>query len=253
MTVIAYDKKSIYHGLLLALPFTEATGTITRDRAKPHHQDVDLVGAPSWVSLANGLGVLDFNAAAVSHYLDCPVAGTVDLNFTTGDYSIAVWVNHGVTGAMMAKIVVGRYYIDNIILANNVGWEVYLETNGPDYLELRHHHGSFGNWSDQRDGCFSTGWAPGTWNFLGITRSGGSLFPKHYRDGSALAMTYSANGMRDPDTVPLLANRDLVIGTRCTKNQDWYDSKMWGLRIWDRELSEDEMKFLFNCERHWFE
>lgn len=246
MAIIAYDKKSVYHNLLLALPFREATGLITRDRATPHHQDVDLVGAPSWVSLANGLGVLDFNAAAVSHYLECLAVNTADLNFTTGDYSIAVWVNHKDTGHFQPKIVVGRYGVDLD------GWEIYLETNailGVHYLEHRHHHASHA--PTLRTGCYSTGWTPDTgWALIGITRhkSGGVSYPQHYRNGTLLEMTWVTGGMLDPDT----CNRDLVIGARFTKDQDWYDGRMWNLRIWNRELSEDEMRFLFNCERHWF-
>lgn len=249
-TAIGFDKRSIYRNLLLDLPFSEASGILTQDVAKPHHEYVDLNGPPTWVTEASGVGVLDFDSATTSEYLDCPVADTVDLNFTSEDYSIVVWVKHGAVGVMNPKIVVGRYYIDNGVQANNVGWEVYLETNGPDYLELRHHHGSLGPWPDPRTGCFSTGWAPGTWNLLAITRSG--RYPQHYRDGVPLVMSYSVGGLNDPDTVPLLANRDLVIGTRCTKNQDWYDGSMWNLRIWNRELSAEEIKFIFNMERHCF-
>ena len=253
-TSLGYDKRNVYSGLVLGLPFEEATGLLTCDVAKPNHHDVDLNGPPTWVSLANGLGMLDFNEATTSEYLDCPNADTTDLDFTSGDYSIAVWVNHGAVGVLNPKILVGRYYIDNGVQANNVGWELYLETNGPDYLEQRHHHGSIGPWpppaTPPRDGCCSIGWATGVWNFLVSTRSGLSV--QHYRDAVALAMTIGANGMRDPDTVPTPTNRDLVIGTRCTKNQDWYDGSMWYLRIWNRELSPDEVRFLFECERHWF-
>jgi len=245
-----YDKLSLDYGLLLALPFREGTGVITRDVAMPHHeltlQDPD-GGSFAWGNLVTGCPYLQFTTVGFGPtdgvYLDCPAANTVDLDFTTGDYSIVVWVKHEAIGELKPKIVVGRYVIDDITLINNVGWEVYLETNGPHYLELRHHHGSIGV---QRDGCYSTGWAPGGWELLGITRSG--LYPKHYRNATSLAVTYGGSGMRDPDS----ANQDLVIGARFSKNADWYNGQMWNLRIWDRELSNEEMHWIFEMERHWF-
>ena len=243
MATNGFDDYPVNRQLLVSLTMEEATGAVTLDRARPH-RELALNGPPTWTQVPNNLGVLNFDGA--SDYLDCPAADTGDLDFTTEDYSIVVWVNHNAVGLMVPKIVVGRYEIDDVTLINNTGWEVYLETNGPDYLELRHHHGSYGTWANQRDGCFSTGWVTGTWNLLAITRSG--LYPKHYRDGIAVAVTYGPNGIRNPDT----NNRDLVVGCRFSKDTDWYSGKMWNLRIWDRELSEYDIREIFETERHWF-
>ena len=243
--MVAYDKIRPNFSQVMALTFEEGLGTITYDRAKPLREVVLAGTIPTWTQiLPSDITVLDFNGAG--DFLECAAVDTADLDFTSEDYSVAVWVNHGVAGAMMPKIVVGRYEISDIILANNTGWEVYLETNGPDYLELRHHHGSFGTWANQRDGCYSTGWATGAWNFLVITRSG--LYPKHYRDGISVPVTYGPNGMRDPDT----NNRDLVAGCRFSKDQDWYLDKMKRLRLWDRALGADEVWELFLFERSLF-
>lgn len=248
-----YDKLSLDYDMLLALPFREGTGVVTRDVAMPHHKltlnDLGL-GSFTWSQLVTGCPYLEFTTVGFGPtdgvYLDCPAADTVDLDFTSGPYSIIVWVKHDVVGHQKPKIVVGRYVIDDGILLNNVGWEVYLETNGPHYLELRYHHGSLGPDDDRRDGCYSTGWEPGGWELLGITRSG--LYPKHYRNAVELEVTYEATGMRDPDT----ADQDLVIGARFTKNADWYDGGMENLRILGREVSKEEMQFIFEMERHWY-
>ena len=62
-------------------------------------------------------------------------------------------------------------------------------------------------------------------------------------------MVYSDFGFRDPDT----CNQDLVMGTRgVTKANNFYDGEMWGIRIWDRELSVGEIMTIYQLEKHWF-
>lgn len=257
--MIGYDKLSVNHQMLLDLPFREGAGVITHDIAMPHHQPITLQypggGSFTWTSLVSGLPCLEFVTVGLAPgdgvYLDCPNANTLDLDFTSGDYSILVWVNHDAVGNVRPKIVIGRYEIDAGVLINNAGWEVYLETNGGvDYLELRHHHGSLGTWADQRDGSYSVGWTTGTWDLIGITRHkiAGTSWPQHYRNGVPVTTTYSATGLRDPDT----CTQDLVIGSRFTNDQDWYKGYMSRPRIVGRELSADDMKFIFESERHWY-
>jgi hypothetical protein len=231
-----YDKISIDHQILLDLPYREATGIITMDRAKPNRH-IDLVNTPTWASIASGLGVLDFDAAS-NEYGECDVLDTLDLDFTTDDYSIVCWVNWCDTG--ISELIVGRYE------TNVDGWDIYLTSMALDTLSQRHHHSSLAQLTDS---CYSVGWTPdtGLWTLLGVTRSG--LWPLHYRNAVALTMAYSAFGFRSPDT----CNQDLVIGTRgVTKNTNFYDGMMQGLRIWDRELSAAEMMFIFERERKWF-
>lgn len=76
-----------------------------------------------------------------------------------------------------------------------------------------------------------------------ITRSG--AYPRMYRDGEEVQVTYDVGGLSDPDT----CNRDLVIGTRYTKDANWYDGGMWRTRIWGRELNRDEIQFMYESER----
>ena len=250
MSIGLFDKLAVNHRLLLSLPFREGSGVITHDVARPHHlltQNDPGIGVFTWENIASGCPYLDFfrggGGATEGVYLDCPAADTVDLDFTTDDYSVVCWVNHRATGHFNPQILVGRYGVDLD------GWEVYLESDtgiGVDYLEHRHHHSSLGA-GNLRDGCFSVGWTPASgWSLLGISRSG--LYPQHYRNGLPLEMTYGDDGMRDPDT----CNRDLVIGARFTKDQDWLDAGIWGMRLWDRELSKEENRFIWNREKHWF-
>lgn len=229
----SYDKLSLDYGMVLDLRFLEGTGLITRDIARPHHE-VDLVGPPAWVQTERGLTVLQF---AGLPYLECPAAETVDLDFTTEDYSIAVWTYH--TASVLSDIVVGRYGV------NLDGWEFYLGASALQNLNLRHSHQSLGP-GDLSDSCYSEGWLDDVWNLAGVSR--GSLYPQMYRNALPVEMTYEAGGVKDPDT----CNRDLVIGVRYTKNTNWYHGNMWGLRIWNRALSLFDWQLLFSMERHLF-
>ncbi len=227
-----YDKLSLDYGMLLDLRYSEGVGLITKDRARPHHE-ITLVGPPAWVQTDRNITVLDFN----SDYLECPAADTADLDFTTGDYSIACWICPIDTSTSMN--IVGRYALDTD------GWEVYLFNLLVGYLQLRHHHFSLGA-GDRRDGCYSMGWQENIWQFMVITRSG--LYPLHFRNAIPLTMAYDVGGVKNPDP----AVRDLVIGARYTKDQDYYKRYMWGLRIWNRALSLFDMQLMFEMERALF-
>ncbi len=247
--MIGYDKIGLDYGQLLSLPFTEGVGVITHDVAKPAHlltlKDPG-GGSFTWANLAvSGCPVLQFAAVgggpADGVYLDCPAAATADMDFITGDYSVACWINWDSTGGW-SEIIIGRYGVDLD------GWELYLDISGHlptgNTLSLRHHHASLT--PNFNSNCYSEGWTPGEWHFMGISRSG--LYPVHYRNGQPLVMSYEASGMLDPDT----CNRDLVIGCRYTKDANWYRNQMWNPRVWDRALTVMEMQFMFELERHWF-
>lgn len=230
--VVAHDKKRLYHDqLLLSLSFEEGAGLVFKDRAKPHHFSDGLNIA--WTTLPSNLQVATFNGA--SAYTDIAAADSVDLNIITEDYSVVGWINY--QALAQSQIIIGRYGVDLD------GWEVYLYSIN-NTLSLRHHHSSL---ADARDGCYSSDWNTGTWSLFGISRN--SLYPKMYRNGVEVEVTYGINGMRDPDT----CNRDLVIGCRYTKDANWFSGYMQGLRVWvGRALSLHDHRYLFETERHWF-
>jgi len=239
-----YDSVGYNREILLDLPFREGTGVITQDVAKPHHP-MTMVdpggGSFVWTELANGLTVMEFvtigGGATDGVYFESGAADTGDLNFTSGDYSIAGWTKWQSDG--YSEIIIGRYG------TNLDGWDCYYNA-GSFSLSLRHNHSSIvGNPNSQ---CFSTGWGVGVWKFFSISRLGASLYPLHYRNAVPLTMSYEASGMLDPDT----CNRDLVIGTRNTKDANWYKGFMWRPRVWKRALSEEEWVQIFERERGWF-
>jgi len=280
--MISYDKLSEYDQILLDLPFHEGMGLVTRDQAKPHHQDVVLNepggGSFLWDRIAFGrsafdsafardgsdfdsgrasfgLGFsLDFpSPAGVGHltfapigggatdgvYLDCAAANCADLDFMAGDYSLGVWFRWETTGNSL--IIIGRYEVDVS------GWELYLwRAPGPiDYLTLRHHHAGTIVGANPRSACYSVGWTPEVWWFMGVSRTGGGegVF---YRNGGAIATV--AGGLVDPETCP----QDLVLGARYSKDSDWYKGQKWRPRAWPRILTAAEWLNIFEQERHFF-
>lgn len=228
---VGYDKKSMQHDqLLLSLPMIAGTGPVLVDIAKPHHY---IDGNMTWGTLLSGIGVTVFNGT--NQYADCLAADSADLNIMTQDYSVVGWINYQVKG--QSQIVIGRYGVDLD------GWEVYLyDVNNT--LNLRHHHSSL---APTRTGCYSIGWTTAVWHLFGISRSG--AYPLMYRNGEELEMSYDVGGLSDPDT----CNRDIVIGIRYTKDANWYEGYLQGLRLWvGKALTREEHLHIFNTERRWF-
>ena len=245
---IGYDNLEFNKHILLDLPFREGTGTVTQDVAKPHHP-MTMVdpggGSFVWTSLDTGKMVLQFNAIGGGGtdgvYINCVAASSTDLNFTTENYSVGCWFNWDSTGGQ-SELLIGRYstQVD--------GWDMYLNISGGlNTLSQRHHHSSLGA-SNLKSECYSTGWTPGEWHFMGMSRTG--LFTPHYRNGVALDMTYDDNGMLDPDT----ASRDLSIGTRgTTKDANWFRDLMSRPRVWgDIALTSDDWLLLYEMDKGWF-
>jgi len=233
--MIGYDNLAINNQILLDLPFREGVGAITRDVAKPHHQDVDLVNTPTWESLVSGLGVIDLNGT--TEYLQLLAAACADLDFVAGDYSLGVWVYFEAGGADN-KTPMSRFLLDNN------GWELYHWTN--EILTLRHHHAAG---ATTRTAAYSENWSFGKWWFMGVSRSGASA--QFYRgDASglvALTTTISTGGLINPEA----CNQNLYIG-RDTTGVNLHNGKLWRPRAWGRVLSAEEWAQIFECERHWF-
>jgi len=82
---------------------------------------------------------------------------------------------------------------------------------------------------------------------MGVTRSG--INARMFRNGEELVVGASVGGLYDPDACNV---EDLRIGCRFSEDGDWYQGRMWNLRVLNRELSDDDIKFIFLTERHLF-
>jgi hypothetical protein len=228
----SYDYIAENEDILLDLPLREGVGTITTDHAKPHHP-VTFANAPTWTAEASGLGVLSFDG--VNQYGQITAAKSADLDFTSGDYSIGAWFYYD-TNTILSQLIAGKYEL------NVSGWELYTTESGSlRYLSLRHHHAGG---TLTRSSAYSLGWEFLNWWFMGVSRSGADC--QMYRNGAAIE---TVSALEDPESS---AAKDVVIGTRYTKDTNFLKGKLWRPRIWSRALSADEWATIFEKERDFF-
>jgi hypothetical protein len=228
---VKYDSIGYNSGILLDLPFTEGTGTLIHDVAKPHHTCVTQNG-PTWTTLSTGKTAMTFDG--INQYCEEEVMGsTADLDFTVGDYSLACWINWI---PATTHIILGRY---ELFVS---GWEWYVTDNGGGLgtISLRHSHaGGTAN----RSSCFSIDWTANTWQLMSISRVGATA--QHYRNGVAVTTTYGVGGLENPETCA----QDLVIGTRFSKTNNFWKGGLAKPRVWGRALSATEWKTMYELEK----
>ena len=211
----------------------EATGEITHDESKNHiiatRHGTGTV--PLWMQLSAGrygieLRNIRFGGAWIGQqYLDAPAATTAALDFTTTDYSLAIWFYWGWVG--YSAILFGKYAVDVS------GWEVYLhQAGGVETLTVRHHHGG------TRTATYSEGWVTSQWHLWSYSRIGVAAY--HYRDGELIPTIGPA--LQDPASS---AADDLIIGKRYTGDMNYLSGRIYRPRAWSRALSADEHRLLY--------
>ena len=229
--VVHYDDLDINKNILLDLPFREGSGIITQDIAKLHHP-ITMVNTPTWTALASGLMTLTLNGT--NQYLQCAAASCVDLNFTSGDYSIIGLISWS-NSAEDSQIVIGRYKV------SYDGWEVYLTESGASrYLSLRHHHASG---ASLRTGAYSLGWTYDTNWVYGITRTGSTA--QFYKNGVAIATV--SDVLIDPET----CDDDLVIGVRFTKDSNYLKNTLGWHRVFGEALTPRQHMIAYTQIKRW--
>lgn len=222
-----YDNIWLNSQLLLDLQFREGSGSLYYDFAKPHHVVTGEGGIPYWVGLASDLYCLGFNAAG-SDYAQATNAVSLDLDFTTEDFSLAVWIDPNLEG---------NRYLFNRGLTLQDGWRFFYDTN--EALVLGTTTGVTDYFTQSVEGAVVVG----EWALVGCTRSGTAV--RVYKNGRDVTAVYAAHG--DPDT----SVRNLYIG-RSDGGAGSYDGDMWRPRIWERALPPAEWKSIFEMERGYF-
>jgi len=232
--MIGYDNLAINHQILLDLPFREAVGAIRTQDVSKRHQPITIIGAPAWTTLPSGLVVLTFDGAL--DYLWSLAADTLDLDFTSEDYSLGEWV-YIASGGADDKTLMGRF------LVSDSGWELYHYTN--ELLTLRHHHAAG---ATTRTAAYSENWTFDKWWFMGVSRSGASA--QFYRgDASGLVAlpTTIPDALIDPET----CGQNFFVGNDVT-NTNLFNGMPSRPRIWaPRALSLSDWRQIFEYERHW--
>ena len=225
MTVKTADDL-IMRGCLLDLKIVEGIGTKTQDWAKPHHEPVTLTGAPSWTDV-DGLPVLDFNKANPD-FIEISAVDSADLDFTSGDFSGFQWVYDSGVGAQFAYMVRGLVLADGWLFYRS-GTRYVFETESPSRRQSR-----------TDDGIVITG----SWIFLGFVRNGTS--GRIYVNGVDLTTGFSSH------VAVTTSNRKLHLGIYDDEINWAADGKMYRPRIWNRALTKDEIRAIFETERELF-
>lgn len=214
------------HGLLFSLPMFEGAGSATvLDVARPHHP-VTQVHAPVWTRLSSGLWVLDFDGA--NDLLSCAAESSTDLDFTSGDFSMVVWLYpHGLGGN-------GRFLNKGAGGQSGWGWRI-TESATVFYTSQ----------AGATQSSADSGIAANTWTLRGISRVGASI--RIYAAG--VDATATAGTHINPTSA---AAHPLEIGARTVGTDYFFDGLLWNPRIWARSLSAAEHRMMFERERGLF-
>jgi len=234
-----YDNLGLNEDIELDLSMLEATGTLLHDESKNHIVATQhkTAGTIVWDALAAGrYGIQLANQRILGsyinkQYLDAPAADTANLDFTSGDYSLAIWFRW--IWDSYSQILFGKYAVDTC------GWEVYLhKASGNCSLTVRHHHS--GEATD-RTASYSYGWEDDSTMWLfSCSRVGATC--QHYLNGLPITTIVSAGGLIDPASS---AARDLIIGKRFTGDQNYLYGHFHRPRAWSKALTVDEHRLLY--------
>lgn len=239
MTRTFYDSLGLNEDIELDLSMLEAQGTILHDESKNHiiatqHKSA---GTIVWDALASGRYGIFLNNQRImgvyvaKQYLDAPAVDTLNLDFTNGDYSLAIWFRW--TFQTVSQILFGKYVV------NNCGWEVYLHKSlGNCSVTVRHHHAGG---ATLRTASYSYGWEDdGTERLFSYSRIGGNC--QHYLNGEPVTTVVSAGGLIDPESS---AARDLIIGVRYSLDTNFFYGHFHRPRAWSRALAPEEHRLLY--------
>ena len=219
--MVGYDNDPVYKNILLDLQFKEGSGVIAHDSAKPHHKNPTLQTNTTWAQLANDKNVLDF-ADINPSYVSITHANSGDLGFTTGTFSVSFWLKPDV--------------LDNWLIGKadgGNGWSVYLQGDGSIRYVSQAGFAPFN--TDTKTGLISIG----VWAFVTLVRVGLNIYM--YVNG--LQQNILTNTINS--TAPAVL---FTIGANGTGNQR-YDGQMADVRIWERELSKEHVRAIFESER----
>ena len=254
--MIGFDNLAINHQLLLGYPFREmpsgvgaaADGEIVLDRAKPHHLgtlSINGTGAMNWGALPTGYPELEFiptlGVPANWTWVEILAAAAADLDFTAGDFTLLAWIYLSNLAAVHTIMCYGAQAI-----LNGGGYQLITSLTTPSRITFATCQGV-----TVQSIISEAEINASTWYLVGATRSGTD--GKVYINGKD--RTTSADAIIDPDT----QTEPFHIGVRQIETTGVginYDAPYEGYiaypRVWGRELSALDHKYLFDTEKTWF-
>lgn len=231
---IGYDSISLNYQQSLAITMRENIGVLAHDVARPAatlNHTMTLNGATiAWASLAlSNLSYITFNPATPD-WLDCSAVNTADLDFTTGDFSLAAWI-------CLSDLTANRSLICRGFLDTD-GYYIQVLINGSLFFITNQAAASQITTSAAGDIVINT------WYLVGVSRSGaGALLYVNGVDVTAVPGVHID---------PLTSARELHIGIYDNEVGSPWAGNMWNPRVWERALSGEEWRRLFTLERGLF-
>jgi hypothetical protein len=219
-----YDALPWNRQLLLDAQMREYSGAITYDHSRTHIP-MAFHGTPTWAMNANRLNYIDFEATTPD-WLDASGVATAALNFTSGAFTLAAWVNLESVGF--------RYLMDRG-LEDADGWSWAIDTDSALWLETSQAG------AHQHSTSAMAAIPLATWTFAVAVRSGA-------------AVTFYINGLPSYGTAathvnPLTSARELHIGINNAEAAGWYDGLLWRPRVWGCALTAAQIAQIYRVER----
>ena len=230
-----YDSLALNENIELDLSMLEASGSYLHDESKNHSMATmhTAIATPLWLQTSSGRFGIDLNRIYplldLNQYYDIPAADCTNLNFTSTDYSLAIWFYWSDSGET-SQVVMGKYVV------SDRGWEVYLSEIGAlRYMTVRHHHAAG---ASLRTASFSLDWVYNEWHLFSYSRIGTTGY--HYRDGEPI--TTISDVLIDPEST---VGDDWRLGCRFTEDANWLKAKFHRPRAWSKALTADQHRLLF--------
>lgn len=223
---LGYDHLGLNQEILLDLLLEEGAGTNTQDWSKAHHL-CTLTGAPTWQNLDSDLNYLNFVPGNPDYILSLQAA-TIDLNFISGDFSVATWIR---TDSF------GNRYLFNRGITLQAGWAFWMDTNRA--MVLSTHQVGVDQHTYGADGDAVIG----TWVSVGASRAGATV--RIYANGVDTTAVPAAH------VDPVGSAHNLYIGVTNALGGMW-SGDMYRPRVWGRCLPASEFGLMFAMERDLF-
>jgi hypothetical protein len=210
--------------------YTGVASSPTYDRSKAHHP-FHLTGC-TWGAVASGLPYLLMDGA--TEFVECHAADSVDLNFTTQDITMVVWIYDHMSGGVQEILNQGVVNVD--------GWQFFtFGTNLSFRLNQAAGH---------TDISAVAAYSANTWTCVGVTRTGNT--GQFYVNGVPVT---TIGGGTLVDAVSCAGGNKLLLGVKDSEGSEHWNGMIaggtCGPRIWNRSLTSAEMAALFMSERNW--
>lgn len=228
-----YDNLDINRNLVLDLSLREGSGIIARDESKSRYQ-LTLSGPPAWTQLASGKNVLTLNPATPD-FLQAAIASVPNLDFTTQDFSFAIWLS--MTSLASSQVIINHGSLPpttsgySITFATGTNTINFTSQQFPGMVQQQ--------WVWTAANSMSLGY-----HLIGIRRVGADV--KIIIDNGEPGYSVKQN-IGNPQTNV----QKFLVGVANNETSNPLNGTIGRVRVWrGRALTINDFKYIWNSERH---